>query len=162
MLNLRKLFNIPSRAERAILTRECADLLILAQTEVREHYNREAELERIHNTRCMVCFETKTVDHIVAPDIHVNHCTNCSHEWNKYIVKTMYRRDIIESWLYKLEYTGDIKEISTSIEQKLSPYTAEAIYDTFLNEVSFQAWTIWRVSLKSLRRRFRSVYDCVK
>lgn len=181
-MNLRKILNIPNKAQKAIIVEDKKVILDKCQVIARREHNEQEENRKVHDGMCpkcnnrmgivdKLCFVQgkgsvegriifgfgKIKGNTSIDTIAVNYCMECGNEWLKYKTKPISDTSIL--------YVGFkyLKEIIANPKQKKREWkletievffdcTAEALYQ--LNK-----WTATEIELSTLRRYFRSVFD---
>lgn len=155
-MNIRKILNIPSSAQKSIVKSEHDRIDLVILTRHREMRDTIKELNHQHDFSCPKC-QNSSEDTIVdkISDVNgglystrtepVNHCNECGNEWHKGNATSGGIHPLVKNWKKFILEDG-------MIPVGLEDFSAEAI------KIAFHEWGT-RVSLRVLRKKFHSVYD---
>lgn len=176
-MNLRKLFNFPSKSQKDLICKETVELLLIAQEKASEQNSKSYDTAKILNGKCPKCGGLNLVDKIsnvggsgyVSGDLFgvygsseirtvaVNHCCNpnCGHEWKKAEKYYHDKNGVIRSWSWAIGRTINGRPESWDVDNmsSISKYHAESLCKIFNN----CGWI--QHDIKDLRKIFKSIYD---
>jgi len=180
-MNLRKLLNIPSKAQKELLNQEeeliVSRCIALANTENLE----QKENQKSHDSRCPHCNGKDIVNKIghvqgkgsvsgsfklgfgsvsgtiLIDTVEVNHCNTCGNEWIKYKIKYATKDQILK---VTFRYLG---EIITNPKEKRYPWKQDAvkIFDNCTAEAIYRLCrkNLNNLNLRILRLHYKSIYN---
>lgn len=186
MINLRKLFGMPSQAQEALIKADIAVILDRCSKIAYVENQEQKDNKNARDGQCPKCKDKTIVDKIrqvqgkgnVGGNLfgvngslsidtdEVNHCNKCGNEWKKFKIKTIGRTDILT---VALNYLGEIrkdpernKKMSWKMEtiQVFDGCCAEAIDSLcFDNRHKIHSNIGYELKLFRLRKIYKSVYD---
>jgi len=130
-MNLRKIFNLPTRAQKALLEQDKKDILIKCEVIAQKEWQDQKKNQEYHDNICPNCRASKADivnkirnihgkgdvsgsfrfgfgsvnGHMEIDTYDVNHCNKCGNEWKKFKTKYVSSTDIVR---VALNYLGDI------------------------------------------------------
>ena len=173
---LRKFFNIPTKSQKEALKSEKQLILQRCSAIARAETNEQRENQKVHDMMCPLCKARKRVDRIVfvqnkgtifkigwgiikgitaIDTVFVNHCGECSHEWEKYKTKAISETSILRvAVLYLQQIINNPKEKKRDWKvetiQIFEGCSAEIIHD------------LSSIKLSVLRKYYLSIYEVGK
>lgn len=180
-LKLRRFFNLPNKDESEIINKQTLEIKAMAKKESSEYFLEEYNTQKKRDSICPNCRSTNIVDKIsrVQGNVsgsfvwgsgslsgesdtnEVNHCNGCGNQWKKYKTNYQSEKSFLVKWLDGVDVHIEGKyDFGEKYVEMLKNFYAESILVIF-KSVSDDCYSSAEknITMKSLRKIFKSVYD---